>query len=204
MSAIDIRDAAICKCAQALLLCSMVETITLRNLWYNNQNICDFPMSFMGIRLMRQNLIACFCLTSTIFLATPASALDLNSFRAQHHRPALAASGMLAGLAAEQARSMASRRHLDHANFRARIAGLGGGVHAENVAVIACARPDAKPQATFAGRACGCADEDCAFRMWAKSSGHRANMLRGDVSSYGLASASDDKGRRYWVLELGN
>jgi uncharacterized protein YkwD len=40
--------------------------------------------------------------------------------------------------------------------------------------------------------------------MWAKSGGHRANMLRQDVSSYGLASASDDRGRRYWVLELGN
>jgi uncharacterized protein YkwD len=120
-----------------------------------------------------------------VFLTTPASALDLNSFRAQHHRPPLAASAALAGVAYEQAQSMASRRHLDHANFRARIGGLGGGVHAENVAV-------------------GCADEDCAFRMWAKSSGHRANMLRGDVSSYGLASATADNGRRYWVLELGN
>jgi uncharacterized protein YkwD len=118
-------------------------------------------------------------------VALPASALDLNSFRAQHHRPPLSASATLAGVAYEQANSMASRRHLDHANFRGRIGGLGGGVHAENVAV-------------------GCADEDCAYRMWAKSSGHRANMLRGDVSSYGLASASDDKGRRYWVLELGN
>jgi uncharacterized protein YkwD len=129
---------------------------------------------------VRRTLI--FCLVA---LTSPASALDLNSFRAQHHLPPLASSGMLAGVAAEQARSMASRRHLDHANFRARIGGLGGGVHAENVAV-------------------GCADEDCAYRMWAKSSGHRANMLRGDVSSFGLASASDDKGRRYWVLELGN
>jgi uncharacterized protein YkwD len=119
------------------------------------------------------------------FYTSPSSALDLNSFRAQHGRPALAASAALSGVAYAQAQSMASRRHLDHANFRARIGGLGGGVHAENVAV-------------------GCQDEDCAFRMWAKSSGHRANMLRGDVSSYGLASASDDKGRRYWVLELGN
>jgi uncharacterized protein YkwD len=40
--------------------------------------------------------------------------------------------------------------------------------------------------------------------MWAKSSGHRRNMLLRDVSAYGLASASDDKGRRYWALELGN
>ncbi|MBI4366650.1 MAG: CAP domain-containing protein, partial [Deltaproteobacteria bacterium] len=46
--------------------------------------------------------------------------------------------------------------------------------------------------------------EDCAIRMWAKSAGHRRNMLMKGVSSYGLASASAANGRRYWVLELGN
>jgi uncharacterized protein YkwD len=39
-------------------------------------------------------------------LATPALALDLNAFRAQHGRPALSMSGPLAALAYEQARSM--------------------------------------------------------------------------------------------------
>jgi uncharacterized protein YkwD len=115
----------------------------------------------------------------------PASALDLNSFRAQHGRPALSMSSALAGLAYEQAHSMASRKRLDHANFRARVASMGGGVHAENVAF-------------------GCADEDCAIRMWSRSGGHRANMLRGDVSAYGIASATGENGRRYWALELGN
>jgi uncharacterized protein YkwD len=137
-----------------------------------------------------------------ITAATPASALDLNSFRAQHHLPPLAVSATLAGLAYEQAQAMAGRRHLDHNGFRQRVS--GGGRHAENVAVIACARPDAKPQATFAGRACGCDTEDCAFRLWAKSAGHRANMLLRDVSAYGIASATGSNGRRYWALELGN
>jgi uncharacterized protein YkwD len=50
----------------------------------------------------------------------------------------------------------------------------------------------------------GCASEDCVIRMWARSPGHRRNMLMGGVSSYGLASADDARGRRYWVLELGN
>ena len=117
--------------------------------------------------------------------ATPASALDLNSFRAQHGRPALAMSGALAALAYEQAHSMAARRHLDHANFVARVAAMSNGVNAENVLV-------------------GCADEDCAIRGWARSAGHRANMLRGDVSSYGIASATGANGRKYWALELGN
>jgi uncharacterized protein YkwD len=118
-------------------------------------------------------------------LFTPASALDLNSYRAQHGRPALSMSGTLAGLAYEQAHSMASRKRLDHANFRARLAGMGGGVHAENVAF-------------------GCDTEDCVIRMWSRSGGHRANMLRGDVSAYGIASATGENGRRYWALELGN
>src|ERR1039458_9073120 len=115
--------------------------------------------------------------------ATPA--LDLNSFRAQHGRPALAMSSTLSALAYEQAHSMATRTRLDHAGFRARIAGLGGGMHAENVAF-------------------GCDTEDCAIRMWARSGGHRANMLRGDVAAYGIASATGANGRRYWALELGN
>jgi len=41
------------------------------------------------------------------FTANPALALDLNSFRAQHGRPALSVSSALAGIAYEQAHSMA-------------------------------------------------------------------------------------------------
>jgi hypothetical protein len=29
-------------------------------------------------------------------------------------------------------------------------------------------------------------------------------MLRSNVTAYGLAAATADNGRRYWVLELGN
>jgi len=117
-------------------------------------------------------------------LATPAVALDLNSFRAQHGRPALSVSSTLAGLAYSHAHDMANRKHLDHNGFRQRMSFVRSAA-AENVAF-------------------GCETEDCVFQMWAKSAGHRANMLRGDVTSYGLASATADNGRRYWVLELGN
>jgi len=34
--------------------------------------------------------------------------------------------------------------------------------------------------------------------------GHRANMLRRDVSAYGIAAATGPNGRKYWALELGN
>lgn len=72
----------------------------------------------------------------------------------------------------------------DHAGFRQRVPTTNG-TAAENVAF-------------------GCATDDCVIRMWARSSRHRANMLRQDVTLYGLASADGGNGRRYWVLELGN
>lgn len=117
--------------------------------------------------------------------AGAAQAEDINSFRRAHGLPPLAISATLAGLAYEQANSMANRNHLDHRGFRERASFAGGGRHAENVAV-------------------GCADENCAFRLWAHSSGHRRNMLLRDVSAYGLASATGPGGRKYWALELGN
>ena len=116
--------------------------------------------------------------------ATPALSLDLNSFRAQHGRPSLSASGALTGAAYSHARSLAARQRLDHAGFRQRVS-LTSGAAAENVAY-------------------GCATEDCVIRMWARSGRHRANMLRRDVTRYGIASAAGANGKRYWVLELGN
>jgi uncharacterized protein YkwD len=115
-------------------------------------------------------------------LASPALALDVNSFRAQHKLPPLSVSSMLSAAAHSHASDMASRKTLDHKGFRERMAGSAG---AENVAY-------------------GCPDEDCATRMWAKSAGHRRNMLMKGITSYGIASATADDGRRYWVLELGN
>ena len=149
------------------------------------------------------------CLQTILVFASatftsPALALDLNSFRAEHRLPPLATSATLAGAAYAHAHDMARRNHLDHDGFAAR-ARFSSGAAAENVLVMNCARPDAKPVSTFAGRACGgCDNQDCAIRMWAKSAGHRRNMLMQGVSAYGIASAVSDNGRKYWVMELGN
>jgi uncharacterized protein YkwD len=116
-------------------------------------------------------------------LTTPALAQDLNSFRAQHKRPPLSLSPRLAGLAYQQASLMAGRSRIDHKDFKKRIGPIGT-THAENVLV-------------------GCDDEACAIARWAKSAGHRRNMLRGDVSSYGIGSTTGSNGRKYWALELG-
>ncbi len=112
-----------------------------------------------------------------------AHGLDLNSFRAQNGKPALSYSPSLAGVAQHQASSMAGRGKLDHANFKQRVAHLGS-TAAENVSY-------------------GCDSEDCAIRQWARSKGHRSNMLRGDVAAYGIGSAIGSNGRRYWALALG-
>ena len=133
---------------------------------------------------MRRIVILGLSLAAVLATLSPSRALDLNSFRAQHGRPPLAVSGQLAGIATSHAHDLARRRHLDHNGFRQR-ANFTGGTAAENVAF-------------------GCDSEDCVIKMWARSGGHRANMLRRDVTSYGLASATADNGRRYWVLELGN
>ncbi len=131
---------------------------------------------------MRRGLV--IAALTLIVLADTSSALDLNSFRAQHGRPPLSPGGALSGAAYSHAHSLASRQRLDHAGFRQRVS-TAGGTAAENVAF-------------------GCETEDCVIRMWARSGRHRANMLRRDVTSYGIASAVGSNGRRYWVLELGN
>lgn len=118
------------------------------------------------------------------FFTASASALDVNSFRAQHGLPALHASASLSGAAYSHAHTLAGQQRLNHDGFRQRVA-LTSGAAAENVAF-------------------GCATEDCVIRMWARSGRHRANMLRRDVTSYGIASADGGNGMRYWVLELGN
>ena len=132
---------------------------------------------------MRRAIRHCL-VPAALLAATPSLALDLNSFRAQHGKPPLSMSSALSAAAHEHARALAARKRLDHKGFRARL-GAVSSTAAENVAY-------------------GCETEDCVIRQWAKSGGHRRNMLMGGVSRYGIASAKADNGRMYWVLELGN
>lgn len=125
-----------------------------------------------------------FGLIAALAAASSAHALDLNTFRAQHKLPPLSVSAQLSGAAYSHAHDLARRGRLDHNGFRQRMAGIAS-TAAENVAY-------------------GCDDAACAFRMWAKSAGHRRNMLMRGITQYGLASATGANGRKYWVLELGN
>jgi hypothetical protein len=110
-----------------------------------------------------------------------AHALDLNAFRRAHHLPPLHQSAALNSAARRHAADMARRNSLDHDGFYQRMDGYSRA--AENVAY-------------------GCSNADCAYRLWAKPSGHRRNMLMAGLTHYGLASARAANGRVYWVLEL--
>lgn len=122
-----------------------------------------------------------------LLMALPTSvlALDLNSFRAQHKLPPLSYSATLAGAAYEHARDLARRGRLDHDGFKQRVGALVSGMSAENVSY-------------------GCDDQPCAIQQWARSAGHRRNMLLKGITAFGIASARADNGRRYWVMVLGN
>src|SRR5271166_513894 len=100
-------------------------------------------------------VLACLACTA---LATPASALDLNTFRAQNGLPRLSASATLNAKARAHAVDMARRQSMDHNGFIERMRGTGS-FAAENVAA-------------------GCGTADCVFKLWADSAGHRANMLK--------------------------
>ena len=133
---------------------------------------------------MRRAALAFGAAALAALAASPALALDLNGFRAEHKLPPLSYSATLAGAAYAHAHDMARRNSLDHNGFKER-ARFSSGAAAENVSW-------------------GCDDQACAIQQWAKSSGHRANMLMKGVSAYGIASATADNGRKYWVMELGN
>lgn len=64
------------------------------------------------------------CLVMTVVLSSPALALDLNSFRAEHKLPPLSYSATLAGAAYSHAHDMARRNHLDHNGFKERAPGF--------------------------------------------------------------------------------
>ncbi len=118
----------------------------------------------------------------TPLLASPVKAMDLNAYRKANGLKPMSAHASLGALAKAHAADMARRGAIDHAGFydvRAR-----GGARAENVGY-------------------GCSDTNCAIQQWINSSPHRANMLRPDLTRYGLGSAVSAGGQRFWALVMG-
>lgn len=134
-------------------------------------------------RLPRAAVRLCLAVAAAAAIATPALALDLNSFRRANGLPGVSQSATLDSLARAHAADLARRQSLDHDGFDARMDKVSWSTAAENVLY-------------------GCADATCAFQLWANSSEHRANMLLPAVTQYGLGSARASNGQVYWVLEL--
>ena len=121
--------------------------------------------------------------------ASASGATYLAAIRSQNGLSPLSADTRLERAAAQQAGFMASAGDMGHSTgwgkgFSRRMKQNDiAGPAAENVAYGAMT-----PQKLFS--------------MWMDSSGHRRNMLDPRFSRYGLASAEDGKGRRYWALVL--
>jgi len=149
---------------------------------------------------------ACFALVALLFLAAcqnlpagggsggvAASAsgeMYLAAIRSEHGLPALSPDPKLEKAAAQQAGYMARSSQMSHRtgwrkDFATRMKENGvEGAAAENVAH-------------------GRMEPEKLFKMWMASQGHRRNMLDPRFSHYGLASAEDGQGRKYWALVLG-
>jgi uncharacterized protein YkwD len=117
--------------------------------------------------------------------------IDLaNARRSESGLPALAASGVLAGVAQGHSNDQAARNRMGHdgsdgstAGDRLARAGYPAQAWAENVAA---GYPD--PAAVMAG--------------WMSSSGHRDNILSGSVTEIGVGLAYAGDGTPYWTMVL--
>lgn len=114
----------------------------------------------------------------------------LASIRREQALPPLKPDAKLERAAAQQAGYMAGAAKMAHRtgfrkDFATRMRENGvEGAAAENVAY-------------------GRMEPERLFRMWMDSSGHRRNMLDPRFGHYGLASATDAQGQKYWALVLG-
>lgn len=123
-------------------------------------------------------------------VASASGATSLAAIRSQAGLPPLKSDPRLERAAAQQAGYMARASQMTHRagwgkDFATRMKQNGvEGAAAENVAHGAMSPGEL-------------------FEMWMNSPGHRRNMLDPRFGSYGLASATDGQGRRYWALVLG-
>jgi len=113
----------------------------------------------------------------------------LSSIRSSNGLSPLAADAALEQAALEQARLMAGAGVMNHTarfgrDFGRRVRRNGvDGAAAENIAH-------------------GAFGMDELFQRWMNSPGHRRNMLNPTYTRYGLASATEADGKRYWALIL--
>jgi Cysteine-rich secretory protein family len=127
-------------------------------------------------------------IASLTFLAGQAFAdpqSEISAYRKSYGLPAVTLDPKLTELARQQANAMAERNSMDHnvyAPFRSRMASYGAASAAENLAM---------GTKTFGDT----------FAIWKSSSGHNANLLKSNVTRFGVAAESRN-GTTYWALIL--
>jgi len=112
----------------------------------------------------------------------------ISAYRREHGLPAVKIDAKLMQLAREQAQSMARAGVLDHnvgGSFQSRLGSANRSIAAENIAG-------------------GTHDFSSTLDLWKRSSGHRANLLKGGVTRMGVASAEapETKYKVFWALIL--
>jgi uncharacterized protein YkwD len=139
-----------------------------------------------------------FSFVSPEYAKKPVQPLDpqaalaaINAYRAANGRNPVVLDERLARAAAMQSQAQAGRSWIGHSGAngstpkaRAVSAGFHAKIASENVA---------SGQKSF-GDVLG---------FWKQSSGHRANLLRPNVTAIGVAMAKNQNGRAYWTLVLG-
>ncbi len=137
-------------------------------------------------------------LVSPEYAAKPVKPLDpeaalaeVNAYRAENGLGALVLDARLTKAAAVQSKAQAERSWIGHdgadgstPKARALRAGFHAKIASENVA---------SGQKSFSD----------VMHYWKESSGHRANLLRANVTAVGVAMAKNKSGRAYWTLVLG-
>ncbi|MEO1139074.1 MAG: CAP domain-containing protein [Pseudomonadota bacterium] len=142
-----------------------------------------------------RHIIAIFCLT----LALPVAAQDLrdqgnaatgwlNDFRVAKGRAPVSVSPKLTAAAAAHARDMASRGFFSHTGSDG--SGIGDRIRAQGYRFCFVAENIAKGQRSL----------EQVLEAWARSDGHRRNMLAKDASEFGLIQGAGT----VWVMVLGH
>jgi uncharacterized protein YkwD len=124
-------------------------------------------------------------------LDAEAALASINAYRAANGRKPVVLDARLTRAAAMQSEAQAGRSFIGHSGAggstpmaRAASAGFRAKIASENVA---------SGQKSFGD----------VLAFWKQSSGHRANLLRPNVTAIGVAMAKNQNGRAYWTLVLG-
>jgi len=112
----------------------------------------------------------------------------ISQYRREHGLPAVKLDPQLTAIAERQAKAMAASGVLEHdvaGSFASRVAAVDAEAAAENIAA-------------------GTKTSAETFRVWQKSPGHNANLLKARANSIGVAFARNDNTRykTYWSMVI--